>query len=69
MENKLIEVSPLEAIRLISGMFNPKEAVNRLAVVNLLSRYLLGMAEKDFVEETMMKMGVKLIDVPPQELN
>ena len=69
MENKIIEVTPVEAIRLLSGIITPKDAVDRLALVNLLSRYILGLAEKNFVEETMLNMGVKLVEESKQEYN
>jgi hypothetical protein len=41
----------LDKIRMLSGVFRQQEAVDRLALVNLLTRYLLGDSEKAFVEE------------------
>lgn len=41
----------LDKIRMLSGVFRQQEAVDRLALVNLLTRYLLGDSEKNFVEE------------------
>ena len=41
----------LDQIRMLSGMFRKQEAVDRLALVNLLTRYLLGDSEKAFVAE------------------
>lgn len=69
MGKEIIEVTPIEAIRLLSGIITPKDAVDRLAIVNLVARYLLGLADKDFVDETMLKLGVKLVDTSPQEYN
>jgi hypothetical protein len=45
----------LEAIRAITGIFEPKEAVDRLALVNLIIRGMVGDAEKDFVKETVLR--------------
>ena len=41
----------LDHVRMLSGMFRHGEASDRLALVNLLTRYLLGDSEKAFVEE------------------
>ena len=41
----------LDHVRMLSGMFRHGEASDRLALVNLLTRYLLGDSEKKFVEE------------------
>jgi hypothetical protein len=57
------KITPLEAIRLLSlsGMFTPETAVNRLALVNLLARYLLGDAEEGFVRKLLLeKCGMQL---------
>jgi hypothetical protein len=58
------ELTPLEAIRALSGIFgnNLQEMQERLALCCLLSRYILGGADKDFVYETMEKVGIKLIE-------
>lgn len=69
MSKEIIEVTPIEAIRLLSGIVTSKDAVDRLAIVNLVARYLLGLADKDFVDETMLKLGVRLVDSSPQEYN
>ena len=46
----------LEAIRVITGIFEPKGSVDRLALVNLIARGMLGEAEKDYVKETILKV-------------
>jgi hypothetical protein len=57
------ECSHIEAIRLISGMFTQeiKEMGDRLSIINLLARNLMGEAEDDFTDETMEKLGIKLV--------
>lgn len=57
------ELSHLEAIRLISGMFqdDKEEMSGRLAICNLVARNALGLAENDFTDEQMLQCGIKLI--------
>lgn len=44
-EKKPLELTGIEAIRLLSGIIVRDDATNRLAIVNLLARHLLGLAE------------------------
>jgi hypothetical protein len=57
------EMNHIDAIRLISGKFTQeiKEMGDRLSIINLLARNLVGDAEDDFTNETMKKLGIKLI--------
>ena len=57
------ELTHIESIRLISGMFTQeiKEMGDRLSIINLLARNLIGDAEDDFTDETMEKLGIKLV--------
>lgn len=56
----LVEWEPIQLIRVLSGMFEVKTAVNRLALINLITRYILGDAEYDFVSEVLKESGIKL---------
>jgi hypothetical protein len=55
------EFTPMEAIRALTGIITVDSAVDRLAAVNLLVRYIEGDAEEDFVIKIMEKWGIKLI--------
>jgi len=55
------KITAIQMIRLLSGMFPPEEAVDRLALVNLLGRYVLGDAEYDFVNSQIEPFGYWLI--------
>jgi len=57
----MYEFTPLEAIRALSGIVTVDFAVDRLAAINLLVRYIDGDAEEDFVITIMDKWGIKLI--------
>ena len=54
------KITALELIRLLSGIMSRNDAINRLAMVNLLSRYLLGLAEEEFVKDQVDKLGFEL---------
>ena len=54
------KITALELIRLLSGIMSRNDAINRLAMVNLLSRYLLGLAEEEFVIKQVSKLGFEL---------
>ena len=56
----LRKLTHIEAIRLLSGMFNPDQAVNILAFINLIARNSLGDAEDDFTDEQLLKIGIQL---------
>jgi len=58
----MAEVTPLVAIRALSGIVTIDSAIDRLAAINLLVRYIDGDAEEDFVIEIMKKWGIKLIN-------
>jgi len=62
-KSEVVECSAIEAIRLMTVMFDPdktKGLVARLAIVNLLARYIIGNADKDFVEKQLLLVGIKL---------
>jgi hypothetical protein len=50
----------MEAIRLLTGMFNPDHAISILAYVNLIARDYFNDASSDFVDEQLLKIGIKL---------
>lgn len=58
--SELRKLTHIEAIRLLSGMFNPEQAVNILAFINLIARNSLGDAEDNFTDEQLFKIGIKL---------
>ena len=53
------ELSNWEKVRILTGMINPKTAVDTLAVVNLIARVELGMASEDFLNEVIDKIMSK----------
>lgn len=55
--------TPIQALRLLTGMFDPDQAVNILAFVNLLARKLDNdpNLQDDFLKEQFRKIGVDLI--------
>ncbi len=59
----MIQVTPIDLIRNLSGVFttNNEEMQERLALICLLSRYIIGDVEKEYVNEVMTKIGVELI--------
>ena len=63
-DTQTYEFTCLEAIRRLSGVFRPSEAVDRLALICLIIRGMQGDAEADFVKETVLKAtGLKLTDL------
>jgi hypothetical protein len=46
-------------------MFEVKEAINRLALVNLISRYILDEADYEFVTEVLKTSGIKMKRIRP----
>jgi hypothetical protein len=63
MIEELIELTPIQAIRKLSGIFFPEQAVNILALVNLLARYLDEdpILEKEFLLKKFEEIGIKLM--------
>ena len=63
-DTQTYEFTCLEAIRRLSGMFRPEQAVNILALICLIVRGMQGDAEHDFVkEETLKATGIILTDL------
>ena len=54
------KITALELIRLFSGIISRNDAINRLSLINLLSRYLLGLAQEEFVKDQVDKLGFEL---------
>ena len=56
-------VTPIHALRLLTGMFNPDHAISILAFVNLLARYLDNddLLEEKFLIEQFRKIKIDLI--------
>jgi len=48
-------MKPLELIRTLSGIFVKSEAVNALALINLIVRGMVGDSEREFVGEQVLK--------------
>jgi len=61
-DEKLYEMTHLEAIRALSGMFedNHEILISRLTLCNLIARNALGLAEDKFTDEQMLRVGIKL---------
>jgi len=51
-----MKLKPLEAIRVLSGIFSQNEAIERLALINLIVRAMEGDAEKDFTKKTVLEV-------------
>ena len=49
------KIKAIDAIRILSGIFEKDTAVDRLALVNLIVRGIVGDADKSFVKETVLK--------------
>jgi len=52
-----MKLKPLKAIRALSGIFLQNEAVERLALINLIVRATEGYAEKDFTKKTVLEVA------------
>jgi hypothetical protein len=55
-------MKPLELIRTLSGIFVQSEAVNALALINLVVRGMIGDSDREFVSETVLKYARIEID-------
>ena len=57
------KLTPIQALRLLTGMFDPDHAVHILAFVNLLARKLDNdpNLQDDFLKEQFNKIGIDLI--------
>jgi len=68
-EQELREYTCLEAIRVLSGIFNPEQAPNILAIINLIVRGMMGIAETDYVKDTVLRRTeITLTDLCPENL-
>ena len=65
-KKELKRCNHLEAIRLLTGMFNPEHAVTILAMVNLIARHYKKLdsdiveVDEDFFAEQMSKIGMDI---------
>lgn len=66
MDKKIIELSHMEVIRLISGIFeDDKDQMSaRLALCNLVARNSLGLSADDFTDEQLAHLGLRLVRTP-----
>jgi len=57
------ELTPVKALRELTRIINPKQAVTIIMLVNLLARYMDNdeLLDKNFLIETFEKTGIKLI--------
>lgn len=62
MSDELTEYTPMEAIRVLSGMFceDIGEMSTRLFICCLIARNQLGAASDSFTDEQCAKCGIKL---------
>lgn len=60
-------IKPLELIRVLSGIFVRSEAVNALALINLIVRGMVGDSEREFVSEMALKYSKMEIDWSEEE--
>lgn len=62
MSKKLIKLKPIKAIRLLTGIIDPKNSITILGLVNLLARHLdkCDILETEFLLETFRKSGIEL---------
>lgn len=58
----MTELSPMEAIRQLSGVFHfdLSEMSTRLHLCNLIARNTLRLADNEFTDESCNKVGIKL---------
>lgn len=63
------QCTPIQALRLLTGMFDPGQAVNILSFVNLIARYLDNDPNLDpeFLKDQFKLIGVDLILDEEQE--
>jgi hypothetical protein len=68
MTKELINATHLQAIRLLSGLFDPNDAVTTLAFVNLIARHAKKQdndfvtVDDNFFDEQMAKLGLYVRD-------
>ena len=57
------KLTPIQALRLLTGMFDPEQAVHILAFANLIARKLDNCPnlQDDFLKEQFNKIGIELI--------
>lgn len=62
MQKEMIKCTPIKALRLLTGMFDPDHAVTILAMVNLLARKLdnCELLEDSFLVSQFAKAGIEL---------
>ena len=63
MDKELIKLTPIEALRRLTGIIDPNRAVLIIGYVNLLARYLdkCDLLEVDFLKNQFRKIGIDLI--------
>ena len=67
MSRELKEVTHMEAIRCMSGVINPRIAVDALAFINLIARHYKKLdsdyieVDEEFLNKTMEKIGFKIV--------
>ena len=63
MDNEVKKLTPIQALRLLTGMFDPNQAITILAFVNLIARKLDNCPnlQDDFLKEQFNKIGIELI--------
>jgi len=61
---ELSQLTTVQAIRRLTGIINPEHAVDIIAMVNLIARYMDKdpILEKSFFDEVMAKIGIQIID-------
>ena len=60
MSKEIKILTRMEAIRLLTGMFNPDHAVSVLVFVNLIARDYFNDVDTNFADEELLKIGIKL---------
>ena len=57
------KLTPIQALRLLTGMFDPDQAIHILAFANLIARKLDNCPnlQDDFLREQFLKIGIDLI--------
>jgi hypothetical protein len=63
MSEELKKLTPIKALRLLTGMFPEDQAIQVLAFCNLIGRYLDkdDNLEKDFLLSQFEKIGINLV--------
>jgi hypothetical protein len=62
-EKEMEDMTPIQALRLLTGIFNPKDAITILTRVNLIARYLDHdkLLQDSFLRKQFEKIGINLI--------